>query len=182
MEKVFAVDWEAMFVPSTSLIEMVVRGTLVYLFLFLTLRFLLKRQAGMLNIADLLVIVVIADAVQNAMGSTYESVTEGAVLVLTIVFWDYAIDWLAFRFPAVERFVRPQPVLLIDRGRLLRRNMDREMITESELKTQLRHHGIESEAEVKAAAIEADGKLSVIKKRGGEEDAGEQQPGETRAV
>ena len=177
MHMLFAIDWAAIFIPSTSLLEMVVRGTLVYLFLFLTLRFLLKRQAGMLNIADLLVIVVIADAIQNAMGSKYESVTEGAALVLTIVFWDYALDWLAFRFPSVERFVRPQPVLLIDRGRFVRRNMDRELISEAELKTQLRHHGIESEGEVKAAAIEADGKMSVIKRnKADSEDQPESEP------
>ena len=181
MDQLFAIDWRSMFIPTQSLFETVIRGTLVYLFLFLVLRFLLKRQSGALNIADLLVIVVIADAVQNAMGATYESVTEGAVLVLTIVFWDYALDWLAFRFPAFERVVRPAPLLLIDNGRLLRAHMNREMITEDELRTQLRHHGIEREAEVLRARLEADGKLSVIK-RGEGDDEGEPQQDDARPV
>ena len=69
--------------------------------LFLILRFLLKRQSGVIGIADLLVVVLIVDAAQNAMASEYKSITESAILVLTIVFWNYAVDWLGFRFPAL---------------------------------------------------------------------------------
>ncbi len=63
-------------------------------------------------------IALIADAAQNAMSSDYKSITEGIVLVGTIVFWDYALDWLAFRFPRFQRLVRPAPLLLIKDGRM----------------------------------------------------------------
>ncbi len=72
MDSLLGIDWGRMFVPSQPLLETFIRGSLVYLFLFLMLRFFLKRQAGTLNVADLLVIVVIADAVQNAMGANYD--------------------------------------------------------------------------------------------------------------
>ena len=89
MEKLLQVDWAGLFIPTHSVAEMVVRGTLMYLALFLILRFLMKRQGGSIGIADLLVIIIIADAAQNAFAKEYSSVTEGVVLVLTIIFWDF---------------------------------------------------------------------------------------------
>src|SRR3712207_9303493 len=109
-------DWQEMFVPVHSILEIVIRGTATYVMLFLILRFLLKRQTGVIGIADLLVIVLIADAAQNAMAAEYKSITEGALLVLTIVFWNYALDWLGYRFPAFQRLVRPPPLPLMKDG------------------------------------------------------------------
>ena len=74
-------DWNAMFVPAVGLFEIVLRGTIMYLVLFAILRFLGRRQAGHFGPADLLVIVLIADAAQNALGAEYRSVTEGILLV-----------------------------------------------------------------------------------------------------
>jgi uncharacterized membrane protein YcaP (DUF421 family) len=72
-----------------------------------------------IGIADLLVV----DAAQNAMASEYKSITESAIVVLTIVFWNYAVDWLGFRFPALQCLIRPPPLLLIKDGEMLFRNM-----------------------------------------------------------
>src|SRR5262245_29449805 len=137
MDALFAIDWRQMFVPQIGLAEMFLRGTIVYLFLFFLLR-LMRREAGSFSLADLLVIVIIADAAQNAMGADYHSITEGVVLVVSIVFWDFALDWLSFRFPRLRPYVRPPPLLLIKKGRLLRPNLRRELITEDELMGQLR--------------------------------------------
>jgi uncharacterized membrane protein YcaP (DUF421 family) len=161
----FEIDWREIFVPQASLANVIVRGTLTYLLLFLILRFFLKRQTGVIGIADLLVVVLVADAAQNAMAAEYKSITEGALLVFTIVFWNYAVDWLGYRFPALQRFVRPPPLQLIKDGRMLVRNMRQEMITAEELNSQLRQQGIESCDEVKEAYIEGDGRISIIKKQ-----------------
>ena len=158
------IEWRDMFIPTQPLAGVIVRGTLTYIFLFLVLRFLLKRQTGVIGIADLLVIVLIADAVQNAMAAEYKSITEGALLVLTIVFWNYVVDWIGYRVPALQRFVRPPPLQLIKDGRMLPRNMRQEMITAEELNSQLRQQGVESCDEVKEAFIEGDGRVSVIRK------------------
>ena len=156
------VDWNAIFVPATPLAEVIVRGTITYLALFVCMRFLLKRQTGVIGIADLLVVVLIADAAQNAMASEYRSVTEGAVLVGTIIFWNYAIDWLGYHISAFQRFVRPAPLAIVERGRMLRRNMRQEYITEEELMAQLRKHGVDDVADVERAVIEGDGSISVM--------------------
>jgi uncharacterized membrane protein YcaP (DUF421 family) len=104
---------------------------------------LLKRQTGAVGIADLLVIVLIADAAQNAMGSAYRSITEGVLLVLTIVGWDYALDWSEYRFAWMRSLTRPSPLSLIKNGRVLRRNLESEMMTEDELLAELRKEGID---------------------------------------
>jgi uncharacterized membrane protein YcaP (DUF421 family) len=166
MHTLLQIDWKSAFVPTVSLLEIVLRGTLVYLLLFFILRFL-RREAGALGISDLLVVVLIADAAQNAMASEYKSITEGAVLVATIAAWDYFLDWLGFKFPAVERLLHPAPVSLVKDGRVLRRNLRSEMITMDELMSQLRQQGVESVGEVKRCYLEGDGHISVIKKDSG---------------
>lgn len=162
----FDLPWRQMFIPETPVLEIVLRGTIVYLSLFTMLRVVLQRQAGGVGVTDLLVIVLIADAAQNAMAGGYKSITEGLLLVATIILWDFTIDWLGYRFPAVGRFVHPPPLLLVKDGQLQRRNMRRELITEEELMTQLRQQGIEHLADVKKACLEGDGKISAVKKEG----------------
>jgi uncharacterized membrane protein YcaP (DUF421 family) len=101
------------------------------------------------------------------MGSKYESVTEGAVLVGTIVAWDYLIDWLGFTFPSLGRLLRPAPLPLVKNGQLLRQNMRKEMITTEELMSLLREQGVESLGEVRRCYLEGDGHVSVIKRDAG---------------
>lgn len=158
-----SIDWKAVFWPSSSLLEIILRGTLVYLFLFIVLRFL-RRSAGAIGISDLLVVVVIADAAQNAMGSDYRSVTEGVVLVSTIVAWDYFFDWLAFRFPSLNPILRPRALILIKDGKLNTRNLRKELITEEELMGELREQGVENVKDVKYSYMESDGHISVVQK------------------
>ena len=146
-----------------NLLEIFLRGTIVYLFLFFLMR-ILRRQAGAIGIADLLLVVLIADAAQNAMSSDYKSISEGIVLVGTIAFWDYSLDWLGYRFPKLQRLLRPAPMLLIRNGRFQRRNMRQEMISEEELMGQLREQGVDSVKDVEKSYLEADGHISVIKK------------------
>lgn len=155
------IDWHAMFVPTVHLGEIFLRGTAVYLFIFFLLR-ILRRESGAIGLSDVLVIVLIADAAQNAMASEYKSITEGLVLVGTIVFWDYFLDWVSYRFPRLRRLLRPRALPLITQGRLQRRHLQQEMITEEELMAQLREQGIDSVADVKHCYLEADGHISVV--------------------
>jgi uncharacterized membrane protein YcaP (DUF421 family) len=165
VDKLLMVDWTAMFVPALGLPEIVLRGTIMYFILFLILRFMGRRQAGHFGPADFLVIVVIADAAQNALGAEYRSVTEGALLVVTIVAWDYGFDWAAWRFPALRPVLKAPPLKLVEDGRVLRENLRAEMLSMDELMGQLREEGVEDVKNVKLARLEGDGRLSVIKHR-----------------
>lgn len=164
MVDLFSVDWHKLFVPSTSIAELVIRGTLVYLLLFWILNFLPNRQIGAVGIADLLVVILFANAAQNAMSSDYTSVIDGFILVLTIIFWSYFLNWLGFRFHWIQRLITPPPLPLVENGRMIHRNMRRELITQEELMIQLRKQGIEDLTKVKRAYMEPDGSISVIAK------------------
>lgn len=157
-----AIDWGAVFMFSVSPVELFVRGTLVYWCLFCIFRFFLHRDVGELGIADLLVLVIIADASQNAMGSEYKSVSDGFVLIATIAGWSYLFNYLSFRYPLFRRFTAPGPLCLIRDGKRLRHNMRRQFITDDELDAMIRSHGIERTADIKRAYLESDGQLSVI--------------------
>ncbi|MBO0939915.1 DUF421 domain-containing protein [Fibrella sp. HMF5335] len=163
MEKLIDVDWRTMFVPSSSILEIIIRGSLTYWFVFLYIRFV-RRSSGQLNVTDILLITLISDASQNAMAGSYESVTEGVALVGTLVGWDYVINWLGFRSVFFDRLGNPEPVLLIKNGVLQRDNLKRHLITEDEFMGLLREEGIETIDEVKQCYLEGSGNLSVIPK------------------
>jgi len=151
-----------LFAFHVSPIELIVRGTLMYWFLFVIFRFVLRRDAGAIGIADILLVVLVADASQNAMGGGYDTVAEGCVLVGTLIGWNYLLDWAGYRWKAVARFSEPPPLLLIDRGRVLARNLRREFLTREDLDAQLRMKGVASPAQVKTALMERDGSFSVV--------------------
>ena len=156
-------DWWFLVLPDKPLAEIVARGTVMYLGLFFLLRAVLKREAGTVGVSDLLVVVLIADAAQNAMAAEYQSIPDGLVLCGTIIFWAFALDWLAYHVPAVRPWLSSPPLLLVKDGKMQPRNMRRELITEEELRSQLREQGIEDLAEVREAYIEGDGRFSVIR-------------------
>ena len=162
MEILFGIDWQHVLLPSIALAELILRGSVIYLGIFALMRFVLKREAGTVGLPDLLMTVLIADAAQNAMASDYHSITEGVVLITTIVWWNYILDWLGHRFPRVERLLHPPPVPLITDGRLLRRHMQQELVTEEELMSHLRQQGIANLAQVQKAYMEGDGQISII--------------------
>jgi uncharacterized membrane protein YcaP (DUF421 family) len=162
MIPISGVDWAGVFKPDTPLLEIFVRGSLMYLGLFVLLRVITKRQTSTMSIADLLLIVLIADAAQNGMADDYKSLPDGLLLVGVLMFWNFAIDWLGYRIRFIGRFVHPLPLPLIKNGRVLRANLRRELMTVEELQSQLREQGVETVANVKIAQMEGDGRVSVI--------------------
>ena len=157
----FEVDWQQMLIPSGSVLEIFLRGTLIYLALFVTMRFIPRRTIGSMGPSDLLVVVLIADAVQNGMADSYESVTEALVLAATIIGWAMLIDRIDHRFPQLH-LAEGKPLRLISDGVLLRENMKRQQITEEEVMAQLRQHGLDSPRTVVSAFLEGDGRISVL--------------------
>ena len=162
-----------------SPLELVLRGSIMYWFIFLLLRFVMRRDTGSMGIPDVLLLVLIADAAQNAMSAGYQSVSEGFVLVATLVGWNWLMDWASFRSNRVRRFIEPPPVVLVRHGRLISRNLRREFVTVPELMASLRSHGIEKLVDVKIARMEPDGGISVIResKASGDDDGGDDAPG-----
>jgi uncharacterized membrane protein YcaP (DUF421 family) len=157
------VDWSGIF-RSTVPLEMVIRGTVTYWALLLLFRFVVRRRVGAVGMADILLLVIIADAIQNAMSGDYRSVTDGLILVGTIIGWNMLTDWLCYRSRRMERFLEPPPLLLIRRGKVLHRHLRLEMISMNELRSKLREHGVTDVAQVEEAYMESDGEVSVLKR------------------
>ena len=160
-----SVDWSELFGLGVSPLETLVRGTAMYWFLFLLIRVVIRRRVGAVGISDILLLVIIADAAQNAMSGEYRSVTDGCILVATIVAWNTLVDWATYASPTLQRLLEPPPLPLIERGRLLRRHLRMEFVNEEELRAKLREHGITDYAQVEKATMESDGQVSVIKRK-----------------
>jgi len=161
---VLDIDLSGVFAFTVSPLELMLRGTLMYWLLFIVLRFVLRRDVGSLGISDFLFVVILGDAAQNSMIGSGTSATDGMVLIGTLVFWSYLLDYLSYRFPVFQRFSAAPRLCLVQDGKLLRRNMRRELITEEELKAKIRQEGIEDLAKVKRMYLEADGEMSLIRK------------------
>ena len=146
-----------------SVLELIVRTSAVYLGLLLALRVFGRREMGSLELPELLMVVLLADGVQNGMAGAYESLTGALIVAGTLVGWNYALSVLAYRVALVRTLLRPEPLRLVENGRTVPRNMARELVTEDELRSHLRLQGVEDVREVKVAYLEPDGAVSVIK-------------------
>ena len=158
------ISWSELFEFSVPVAELIVRGTLMYWFLFIVFRFVIRRDVGAVGIADVLLLVIVADAAQNAMAGEYTSLTDGIILVSTLIGWNLFFDWLSFRSAAFRRFAIPSSLHLVREGVIQKRNMRREFITEEELWQQLRKQGVDSLEEVRHVYLEPSGDFSVIKR------------------
>lgn len=156
------IDWSALFGFSVAPLEILVRGSAIYWFLFLIFRLVLRREIGALGIADVLVVVLIADASQNAMAGEYRSISEGLLLISTIVLWNVLVDYAAYRSTRLARLLEPAPLVLIHHGRVQHANLRREFLSTAELLGKLREKGIDDVARVKRAVMESNGDVSVI--------------------
>lgn len=156
------VDWASLFEFTMSPVELMVRGTVIFWLVFILLRIAGRREFGSVGTSNILLLVMIADAAQNGMAGEYKTISEGAVLIATLIFWSVFIDRLCFFVPASRKFLEPDRICLIKDGVIQRRGMRRESITEGELMSQLRMNGITDVSEVKRAYIEQAGEISVL--------------------
>lgn len=156
-------NWNELFGIHLPVAEIVLRGSCIYWVLFLLFRFVLRRDVGAIGIADILLLVIIADAAQNAMAGEYKSITEGVLLISTIAGWNLLLDWLAYRFARIDRLIKPRPLPLIRHGHVLRQNLGRQLMTLDDLMSKLREHGISRLEQVRHAYMESDGGISIIK-------------------
>lgn len=157
------IDWNAVFALQAPPLEMFLRGTAAYWFIFVLLRMAGRRDIGSVGIADLLVLMLVADAAGNAMAGESTSTTDGLISVAAIVFWSAVIDRVGYFFPRMRGWLEPGRICVIRDGELQRRGMRREYITQDELLTELHLQGLERFEQVEYAYVESDGKISIIK-------------------
>lgn len=158
-------DWVEVFLIETPLLELVIRGSALYFAILILMRILPRRTGGELATMDLIFLLLVAEAASNAFGE-YSSVTEGVLLVSVLVAWNFLVNAASYRFKFIERLVSASPIQVVRDGVMLRKNMRREFLTEEELMSALRQHDLTTLEEVKAAFVEGEGAITVVKKSG----------------
>ena len=148
----------------SSLPEIVLRTAIVYLFLVVVLRLSGKREVGQLSILELIVILVISDAVQNSMVGDNTTLWGGLVAVLTLVGIDKGISLLTDRSKRIRQALEGEPRLLVRDGRLMERALREENVDADDVRTAVRAHGLANIDDVRMAVLETDGSISVIPK------------------
>jgi uncharacterized membrane protein YcaP (DUF421 family) len=147
--------------------ELVVRGVVVYAVLLVLLRVSGKRQVGQLAPFDLVLLLVLSNAVQNSMNAGDNSLVGGIVSAVTLIALNYGLGYLTFRSKKLEAVVEGRPQLVIHDGKVFEDVMARAQLTHHELNAALRQEGCASADEVQAAVLENNGAITVVKRRGG---------------
>ena len=145
--------------------EFVVRATLVYVLLMVLLRLTGKRQVGQLAPFDLVLLLVLSNAVQNGMNGGDNSVTGAFILATTLVGLNYFVGYLTFRSKHLEHLVEGRPIILIHGGHIDRSAMRKAQMTMHELESALRSEGCCGPEEVRFALLENNGHVTVVPRK-----------------
>ena len=147
-----------------ALLIVALKTILVYLFLIAGLRLLGKRELGQMNIYDLVLVIVLANAVQNAMVGDDTTLAGGLVAATTLLCLNKLLTTALARSQTLERRMVGQPLLIANHGQLLPDAMRREGITREQVMAAMREHGLDSIAEAKICVLEVDGTISIVPK------------------
>jgi len=151
-----------MFSPSIPVWNIALRSALVYLALLVGLRLAGKREIGQMTVFDLVVLLLLANAVQNAMVGPDTSLTGGVIAVAVLFVFDRAVAQLRLRWPRLRRLVEGSPTVLVLHGEVITAHLKREGIDEATLEAALREHGVAALGDVEMAVLETDGSISIV--------------------
>jgi uncharacterized membrane protein YcaP (DUF421 family) len=151
-------------VPEAPVAALVLRAVVVYAFLLLALRLAGRRELGQMTSFDLILLLVISNAVQNSISAGDNSLAGGLVSAVVLVLLNWAVGWAAYRWRRVERLVQGRPVRIVSDGKVHLGAMRRELLTLAELRSALRKQGITRVSECRQVILEADGTLTAVRR------------------
>jgi uncharacterized membrane protein YcaP (DUF421 family) len=142
--------------------DLVIRAAVVFFFVFLVTRIVGRRELSQLEPFDLILLVVVGDLVQQGVTQSDESVTGALIVISTIAMLTVAVSWVSFRWRRVRLITEGGPIVLVQDGRQIERNMRRERITLEDIEEEARQSQITSVADLRWAILEDDGRISCI--------------------
>jgi uncharacterized membrane protein YcaP (DUF421 family) len=142
--------------------DLVFRAAVVFAFVFLVTRVVGRRQLSQLEPFDLILLVVIGDLVQQGVTQSDESVTGALIVISTIALLSLGVSWVSFRWRKIRLVTEGEPIVLVQNGRVIERNMRRERITREDIEEEARQQQITSLADLRWAILEDDGRISCI--------------------
>lgn len=156
-------DWARIWAIDTPIVELLVRGAVLYLGILLILRVLPRRTAGELGPMDLVLILLITECASHAMGD-YTSLGDGIFMIAVVMLLNLGVNAASYRWKWFERIASAKPLPIVLEGKLQRRNMRREFITTEELESYLRQNDIDDLSKVKYAYVEGEGHITFVTK------------------
>ncbi len=149
--------------PETPWALLILRSVVVYVFLMVALRLAGRRELGQMTTFDLILLLVLANAVQNSINAGDNSLGGGLVSAATLLGLNFAVGEATYRWRWFERLVQGRPLPLVREGKLVVRNLKKERITLEELRSALRKQGIDGVSQCKHAQLESDGTLTAVR-------------------
>jgi uncharacterized membrane protein YcaP (DUF421 family) len=156
--------WKDIFVVMAPLLEKVLRPIVVYLVLVILLRIFGKRELAQLNPFDLVVLLSLSNTVQNAIIGNDNSLTGGLIGALTLLGINYVVVRFLFRHRRLDQLFEGKPTVLIEHGRIIKKNLAGELMTRSELMTVLHRQGFYTLSEVEECVLEPGGGFAIKRK------------------
>lgn len=144
--------------------DILLRASVIYLFMVAAIRLFGKKELSQLSVTDLVFILLISNAVQNAMLGPDTSLAGGVLAALCLFVLNYLLKLVMYRSKKVKSLIEGEPVMLVYKGNLIEDNMAKEKITLDELEAVVREHGVSSIENVALAILEIDGNISVLSK------------------
>jgi uncharacterized membrane protein YcaP (DUF421 family) len=155
--------WQSLVHMSLSSGEFIIRAVVVYLFILILLRFSGKRQMGQMGPTEFVAILLISNAVQNSMNGGDTSFSAGLLLATTLIGLSTLISYLTFRSRFFSALFEGTPTVLISKGHIIKKHLNRERMTESEMRVLMRRQGVHHVSEVALAVLESDGSFTIVK-------------------
>jgi Predicted membrane protein len=143
-------------------VSIIISTITVYVFIVAAIRLFGKTELSQLSVVDLVFILLISNSVQNAMVGPNSTLAGGLVAAAALFIVNFVFKQLLYRFPKLGRLVQGETLMLIYKGRLIRKNVERAKLTMDEIMEAVREHGVSTVGEVDLAVLEMDGNISVL--------------------
>ena len=143
--------------------QIVVRASILFLFLWFVMRAIGRKELAGMSVLELILLIVMGDLIQQGVTQQDSSVTGAVLAISTIALWMLATSYASFRFGRVRGLLEGQPVVLVRNGRIQRKMLAYERLTEDELKEKARAQGIADLTEVALGLLESDGRFSFLR-------------------
>jgi uncharacterized membrane protein YcaP (DUF421 family) len=154
---------DSLWTPSLPFTHLLLRAAVSYAFVLLLLRVAGKRQIGQMGAAEFVALLLVSNAVQNSMNGGDNSLTGGLVLATTLVALSFSVSWISYKWRRIGGLIQGSPCLLVYKGEVVLKNLERNRIPTRELHTLLRRQGIHEIKGIHEAVLEANGSISVLR-------------------
>jgi uncharacterized membrane protein YcaP (DUF421 family) len=145
--------------------DLAIRAVVLFFFVYLLTRIIGRRELSSLEPFDLILLIVIGDAMQQGLTQDDYSVTGALIVVGTFAILQVLVSFLSYRFPKLRPALEGEPIIVVQNGKPLERNMRRERLTVQEVLVQARHQQLTSIEEIEWAVLETSGSISIIPKQ-----------------